>query len=449
MTNGTGSSGSYLQASQFTSRFIGHSNYTIECFYKTGGQVRGPITNRQTLFKMGSNIYLASATLSNESTSGNMGTGGMLVSYRDKALVDAGKEGGNQNFFDSTSDTNLDDGNWHHFAMVIDGDHSEARTYIDGRLSKRRTGYTPAPFVNYSIFIGCGYGGAQQQFFDGWMDNFRVTLRALVPSEFLAANPTGTADASLLALFENDYAFTCASNSAFSVTGVGEARTGGVAPAFVKDSRGDLLLDGTNGTERATNEYSSYFNKSRVVFPPSDLFEENAYTVEFWAKFTGIAPTNGVAIAAGAKLAQHAPILRLVRGNNPSDYDWYFFRQSGNASVLQMAIGGTYPSWTMPNLVVDGKWHHYALTFEPGEGCTNTVVSLYYDYAKIDRTNPTTGAPRTLPRRVEGHKLIIGEGTYDEPNLQFEMDALRFSKGVLDPSQFLGRVRKGVIISIR
>ena len=103
----------------------------------------------------------------------------------------------------------------------------------------------------------------------------------------------------------------------------------------------------------------------------------------------------------------------------------------------------------MPNLVVDGKWHHYALTFEPDEGCTNTVVSLYYDYAKIDRTNPTAGTPRTLPRRVEGHKLMVGEGSVDEPNLQFEMDALRFSKGVLDPSRFLGRAADGFLLIVR
>ena len=444
VTNGTGTSGSYLQASSFSGRFSGHSNYTLECFYKTGGQVRGPTSNRQTLFKGGSDKYVASATLCNESSTGNMGTGGILLSYRDAA--DGGKQ-----VYDSTADTNLDDGFWHHLAIVIDGDHEEARTYIDGRLSKTRTGYTPAHFSGYSIFIGCAYGGAPQQFFDGWMDNFRVTLRALNPSEFLAANPTGSADASLLALFENDYTFTCASDAAFSVTGTPEARTGGVAPTFVQDSRGTLLLDGTNGTMRARNQYSASFNKSRVVFPPSDLFEDDAYTVEFFAKFTGIAPTNGIGIAAGSKLAQHAPIMRLVRADSPSSYDWYLFRQSGNARSIQLAADGKYPGWILPNqrIVEDGKWHHYAVTFEPDEGGTNTVVSLYYDYAKINRANPETGNPRMLPRRVEGHKLMIGEGTYAEPNMQFEMDALRFSKGILAPWQFIGRDGNPFIMIVR
>ena len=36
-----------------------------------------------------------------------------------------------------------------------------------------------------------------------------------------------------------------------------------------------------------------------------------------------------------------------------------------------------------------------------------------------------------------------------EPNMLFKMDALRFSKGVLDPSQFLGRVEAGLTVIIR
>ena len=440
VTNGTGTSGSYLQASNFSGRFVGHSNYTIECFYKTGGQVRGPTSNRQALFKIGSDRWIASATLSKETSAGQMGNGAMLVSYRtDDTHND-----------DSTSDANLDDGCWHHLAIVVDGDHSEARTYVDGRLSARRTGHVPSAFVGYSIFIGSGYGGGPNQFFDGWMDNFRVTLRALTPSEFLAANPTGSADSSLLALFENGYSFDCASNPAFSVIGVGEARTGGSAPTFVKDSRGNMILDGTNGTEVAKNQYSARFNKSRVVFPQNDLFEGDAYTVEFWAKFTGIVDANGQVAADSKSLANHVPIMRLVRADSPSSFDWYLFRMNNESNYLQMAIDGKYPVWNMPNLVVDGKWHHYAVTFEPDEGGTNTIVSLYYDYAKIGRRGSTeVGNPRTLPRRVSGHELMIGEGSSNEPNLQFEMDAFRFSKGVLDPSKFLGRVPKALILIVR
>ena len=273
-----------------------------------------------------------------------------------------------------------------------------------------------------------------------------MTRSALAPAEFLTTHPVGSGDASLLALFENDYTFTCASNSAFSVTGVGEARTGGVAPTFVKDSRGDLFLDGTNGTDKVTNEYSAYFNKSRVVFPESDLYESESFTVEFWAKFTGIVDANGAVAADSTSLAQHVPILRLVRSDSTSNFDWYLFRMNSNAKAIQLAMQGKYKSWTLPDIVVDGKWHHCALTMAPdADDDTKTSVQLFYDY----KPQAMYTVDARIPYRFAGHKLMVGEGSYTEPNLQFEMDALRLSKGVLDPSRFIGRVRKGLVVVLR
>ncbi len=412
------------------------ASYTIETFFKTRGRVTGTST-RQVVFKFGGQPWIN--VIFNGTADRNL----LYVHYMN---------GTTENHYTGSSVNNIDDGKWHHVAVVVDGTAQTNNIcfYLDYKLDKAFTGTLPNVGTGNSMFFGAKENGGGQ-FFDGWLDDIRVTRRALTPAEFLTTHPVGSGDASLLALFENDYTFTCASNSAFSVMGVGEARTGGTAPSFVQDSRGTLLLDGTNGAVRATNLYSASFNKGRVVFPESDLYEAESFTVEFVAKFSGIAPTNGVAIAAGAKLAQHAPILRLVRNDDPSSFDWYLFRQSGNARCIQLAADGKYPSWILPEdaIVEDGKWHHYAVTFEPDDGGTNTVVSFYYDYAKIDRTNPETGNPRTLPRRFAGHQLMVGEGSYDEPNLLFEMDALRFSKGVLDPSQFIGRDPAPFMIVVR
>jgi hypothetical protein len=54
-----------------------------------------------------------------------------------------------------------------------------------------------------------------------------------------------------------------------------------------------------------------------------------------------------------------------------------------------------------------------------------------------------------IPYRFAGHQLMVGEGSSGEPNLQFEMDALRFSKGVLDPSRFIGRVAGSLVLTVR
>ena len=405
--------------------------YTVEMFYKTRGTVRGTTSNRQVLVKFGGDGYF-----------------NVLFDALTSKLLFVDHVGGTAHYTTSKTE-NVDDGKWHHVAVVVDGaaETNNVCFYLDYVIQRAATGSLADVGTDRSLFFGAKENGGGQ-FFDGWLDDIRATRRALAPAEFLTTHPVGSGDASLLALSENDYTLSCASNGAFSVTGTPEARTGGVAPTFVQDSRGTLLLDGTNGTERTRNRYSASFNKGRVVFPESDLYEAESYTVEFWAKFTGIAPTNGVAIAADAIFGtnQHAPILRLVRSDSPSGYDWYLYRQGSNAKSIQLAIQGNYLGWTLPNFVVDGKWHHYALTVQPkADDDTKTCVQLYFDYEP--HTMQTANA--RIPYRFAGHKLMVGEGTTAEPNLQFEMDALRFSKGVLDPSQFIGREGNPFIMIVR
>ena len=408
------------------------ASYTIETFFKTRGRVSGGEDFRQVIFKFGGNPWINVLFDAKSSR---------------KLLYNYYMDGTTAGHYPVSEATNLDDGNWHHVACVVNGTAQTNNIcfYVDYRLDKAFTGTLPDVGTGSSIFFGAKENGGGQ-FFDGWMDDIRVTRRALAPAEFLTTHPVGSGDASLVALFENDYTFTCAENSTFSVTGTPEARTGGVAPAFVKDACGDILLDGTNGTDRVANAYSASFNKSRVVFPESDLYEAESFTVEFWAKFTGIVDANGSVAADSTSLAQHAPILRLVRNDSPSNFDWYIFRQKEKAKSIQIAMQGNYPGWGIDNLVVDGKWHHYAFTVQPkADDDTKTSVQLFYDYEP--REERTVNA--RIPYRFAGHKLMVGEGSFAEPNMQFEMDVLRFSKGVLDPSQFLGRVRKGFMMTVR
>ncbi|MCR5753132.1 MAG: LamG domain-containing protein [Kiritimatiellae bacterium] len=408
------------------------ASYTIETFFKTRGRVTGGESYRQVIFKFGGAPWIN--VLFDAKTSR-------------KLLYNYYMDGTTDGHYPLSDASNLDDEKWHHVACVVNGtaQTNNISFYLDYRLDRAFTGTLPDVGTGNSMFFGARENGGGQ-FFDGWLDDIRVTRRALTPDEFLTTHPVGSGDASLLALFENDYTFTCAENEALSVTGVAEARTGGVAPTFVKGSRGTLLLDGTNSTVRAANKYSASFNKSRVVFPENDLYEAESFTVEFWAKFTGIVDANGDVAADSNALAQHAPILRLVRSDSPSNYDWYLFRQSTNSKVIQLAMLNEYPCWTIPNLVVDGRWHHYAFTCQPKtDDDTKTSVQFFYDYGP--HSVQTVNA--RIPYRFDGHRLMVGEGSHNEPNLQFEMDALRFSKGVLDPSRFLGRVPGSGMILVR
>ena len=416
------------------------ASYTIETFFKTRGRVSGGSSYRQVVFKFGAQPWIN--VLFNASSNRNLLYAYYLNGTLDGHYTDSGVK-------------NVDDGNWHHIACVVDGTAqiNNICFYIDYRLDKAFTGTLPDVSTGNSMFFGSKENGGGQ-FFDGWLDDIRVTKRALTPREFLTTHPVGSGDISLLALFEQNYDFTCASNANLSATGVGEARTDGTAPTFVKESRGNLLLDGTNGTERATNEYSVHLNRSRVAFPASPFWALDSYTVEFWAKLDGVIDANGTVAADPETLDNHIPIMRLTRGNG-SSYDWYIYRgrEKVRNTCIQMAIGGEYPIWSLPSnkLLIDGKWHHYAFTFEPVNDGTNTLVKVFYDYKNVGYGNPsrpglTLGT--RLPMCVDG-RLMLGEGSSTHPNIVGEFDAVRVSKGVLDPSQFLGRVAKGFVLILR
>jgi hypothetical protein len=216
-----------------------------------------------------------------------------------------------------------------------------------------------------------------------------------------------------------------------------------------------VLLDGTNSTAWAANEWSVRLDSSRVVFPSVNFFEADAYTVEFWAKFDGIVDSGGAVDADSTSLSQNLPVMRLVRSDITSEYDWYVFRKNSDPAVVQMAIGGKYPAWNIPSgHFVDRKWHHYAFTFEPIDDGTKTSVKFFYDYANVEYEKDGAYVPgftlnARLPQRIAGHNLMLGEGSNDQPNIVGEFDAIRVTKGVLDPSKVLARKPSGFILFIR
>ena len=78
------------------------------------------------------------------------------------------------------------DGEWHHYALVIDGDAigaDQMRFYVDGvRASSCAMASGATALLNGAFRIGGGYGGNA---FSGMIDDVRITEGALAPSEFM------------------------------------------------------------------------------------------------------------------------------------------------------------------------------------------------------------------------------------------------------------------------
>ncbi len=416
-----------------TSNTTNH-NYTVEAFFKANGE--GQI--RKTLLKLGSK-HLPAHFITGESAKAHQ----IQFCYRKDAAL-TWTSGGY-----TPGDKPYDDGNWHHVAFVSDASNKTVRAYYDYLLvAEAANVYVPVPW-NEPLVIGSQENGTAQ-FFDGWIDDVRVTRRALSPDEFLTTRPVGSGPATLFfAGLENGYNFTFSGDDGWSVDGRGRANTSaGNVPTFEKVSPGDLLLDGANGTVRTSNDYSVRLNKSYIEFPTSPLYEQRAFTVEFWAKFTGYVDGGGEHDGAYANLSYHAGILRFNRATG-SEFDWFFYRQNRNAKGTQVAVrnaDGTvqYCNFPFDRYIADGKWHHYAITFETNEANTETTVSVYDD-RKLVASQTCAG----VYQYYGGHKLQFAMGSSNPPFTLGYVNSVRFSRGVLAPDKFMGRVKSGVILIIK
>ena len=409
-------------------------NYTVEAFFKANTSAQ----TRRTIFKMGSD-YLPAQVIT-----GDSGHSHQL------SFCSAFGSGKSWKEFITPSSKPYDDGEWHHVAVVSDASNNVIRFYYDYALVAATNAYVPVKKTYPICIAGRKDSNNTDQFFEGWIDDVRVMKRALRPVEFLTTHAVGPASPNslLLAKFEQNYDFVCDDDAALSVTGAGSARPNGNVPTFETISPGALLLDGTNGTERVDNDYSVHLNKSRVVFPVSRLYENDAYTVEFWAKFTGF---DGGRAPNYSTASQHAGILRFVQGNTTT-LDWYLYRPGDQIKTLQMAVRNadeatvSYLTWNLSNIVADGKWHHYAVSFRPTDGNSKTEIEIYYDY----QSRGTNTINSLMHFNASGHRLMIGESSTDAmPNILGYVNCLRLTRGVLTPDKVLGRIRKGTVIVLR
>lgn len=420
---------------------ITNLDYTVEAFFKARGSEHQV---RRNVLKFGTDYMPAQFVTGDEGHPNRFD-----VCYR--------KDVNNWQSIGTPDSVNYHDGNWHHVALVSDASNSLIRAYFDYELMGQATGVYVPVRKNYSLFIGSKENGGGQ-FFDGWIDDVRVTKRALAPDEFLTTHPVGSATQPLLtAMLERDYEFTCASNSAFSVTGAGSARNGGDAPEFQPVSRGSLLLDGTNGTVSVVNDWSAHMDRSRIVFPASPFYELNAYTVEFWAKFDGYKDAEGEKAADHSFGGNnHVGVLRFVQGDTTT-FDWYLFRLANNPSGFQIAVRNAnnsieYKMFLLDRLVADGKWHHYAVQFARNADNTEGSVLMYADYKPLTYQSGVDPAPQSLAGfydKAASHRLMVCESTSADLNIIGYIDAIRFWKGNPDPSRFLGRAPNAFTIVVR
>jgi len=422
------------------------TNFTIECFFKANGtsQTYTPLFRRYGGFNVQVNLGIPSSP----------GYMGYNISTNTSGQIESA-------FFQFTA------GTWYHVAMVVDqtGETKTMKLYIDGECKK--TVYLDSNLANENKDGASGStyekwfiaGASNGSSFDGKIDSFRVTLRALGPDEFLSIKkfPTGR---TLAHVTFND-TINADPEGGTLTNGVNEAaRTGGAAATFSGDVPGAIIRDGENG-EIITkhNAKSLSLSGSLVKWGSSsddygDTYfirrtlagdKRTSWTVEFWMKPDSDTPNWGRLLTATAvnEMNNYYPYtltitdarkLSLRALPTPGGVE----EGSGNDNRIDWDLAGVN--------IFDGKWHHVAFTYAPSsEDPTKSEVKFYVDYGN------TFSGTRTAKILIEyPERLVMRMGQGSSTDYKGLIDEFRISDGALEPSQFLRAERApGFSIIIR
>ena len=325
----------------------------------------------------------------------------------------------------------IDDGLWHHLAYVYDAAAEKMTGYVDYKQVTTAVVGTGGHAINIRISgESAGY-----QTLPGCVDEVRITRRALSPTEFLTTHDCVTGSTLAHADFEDD--MNLSPDTGLIGAGVASARTGGNVPVLDASVPGRIALDGAAMQDVRDNKKSLRIDGGKIGWKDLALLRQPSFTVEFFAKL------------------EHLDyVANLIRLNREEIVDgtpaWALFTfANGTADQLTICAQDTnelfyFPAYTFGASIADGRWHHWALTFDGTSG-TNTVITLYLDY--VSQGSRTLTTPIDYLATV--NTLSIGGTTTNPAHIRGNYDELRVSEGVLPTSAFLRAQPNGSIMIVR
>ena len=263
----------------------------------------------------------------------------------------------------------IDDGLWHHVAYVYDAAAEKMTGYVD---YKQVTTAVVGP-GGHAINIRISGESAGYQTLPGCVDEVRITRRALSPTEFLTTHACVTNTTLAHADFEDGLAMS--PDTGLIDAGIATARTGGSVPVLDASVPGRIFMDGAAMQDLRDNKKSVRIDGGKLGWKEQTFLNLPTFTVEFFAKLDS--------------LDSSANLIRMTHGasadGNPL---WALYEidvQSGKRYVRLATYDGTtynHHDVVVNSTLADGRWHHWALTFDGSSG-TQTVVKFYRDYTQI------------------------------------------------------------------
>ena len=398
------------------------SDYTVECFVCTTG-----------------GVYNLLAPIVGKPKSGAFTGESWQIAIANNGCMFMRYNGNNTNPNGYDSKHAINDGRWHHVALTCsydrEADISTYRLYVDYELdmekqNARVTGYGSSG--DNAIYIG-GYKNAGRKF-NGMIDEFRLSDRALEPGEFLRRETPTFVDADTLVWMSFDGAHGASvphgENSAggpyTEMTTFGEVP----APAFSAEVPAPHVRAGVSAFPVQPNTGSLFlqtngvFNAGGAVVLDKYPYTATNLTAELFFRTAGsVTPGNSQTLLK----INSTPFLQLTLDNaQPGTMIMVYGQKITGVNVWTRA--GNFGSG-----LDDGNWHHVAAVYD-ADGRT---LSLYIDYTLVKRI------AEVVLSEVE---TIAGVGaTENGSKQQFHgwIDSVRFTRRALQPVEFLNAT-KGV-----
>ena len=306
---------------------------------------------------------------------------------------------GGTDYYGNGTTTGLNDGNWHHFAWVLDNTSHTVKMYVDGSL-EATTDYGSTQSGSFSLTNGALLGIAQDlssNSFNGKIDQVRIFDKALSLNEVttLYGEPSNLSTASTTDIFGDG------SGVALYEFEEGAKDTGGIS--------GYIGNGGTfNGLQTSSASYVDI----------SSSTTSTTSTVSFWMNTTIKDSNTGTMLDAG--------------GGSSANTGFSIVRTPTNGYLSVNFTHGTpgqNQAFTGTTDICDGTWHHISLVMESD----NTFICYLDGVSHLSgtRTYWTSGDTHNL----SNNRFGTNAGSLGASSYEGKIDQVRIFNKALSSSE--------------
>ena len=367
---------------------------------------------------------------------------------------------------DSGATMLVNDGLWHHVALVADRTAKTASVYLDYALLGTKTGFVLKTDGTTPWTFGSAREDASSpQCFSGEIDEIRLTKRALEVTDFMGfgAAPGKTL---LRMRFDDDvdaFPYNLRKRNFAEENG----SPMGALPWYTNGVwRAELdYRDETTGV--VPNTRAVAFAGGRAGVQETSTINRSNITIEFFVRLLGRAAPWPCLLGYGPDY-----LGNVNQGDGSSSWGVSFVGgtwehtqlvfwmtreedlSTGNSSVVEISPKYSFTDLSHKSDAVGygtfdagSRWHHVAITLEEIEadaGATTTRVTTYWDYKQV----ATSDVAGKLYLPAKGY-LNFNAASQKDRFADFMLDELRISAGKLSPEEFIYKTPTGLVLIVR